>query len=205
MKIIDLNTWNRKQHFNHFNALVDPYFSVIIPFNVTKAYAYSKVNKISFFGKYLHDCMDAINSVENLKYRIENNEVVVYDIINASATIMRENKTFGFSFIEYNENLEVFLNNLEEEKERVEQSTDLYPLKNGLNCIHCSVLPWFEFSGHKEPVSGQKESVPKLAFSKVKKQGEELIMNVAINVNHALVDGYHLGVFSEKFQKNLNK
>lgn len=205
MKTIDLNTWNRKQHFNHFNALADPYFSVIIPFNVTKAYAYSKVNKISFFGKYLHDCMDAINSVENLKYRIENDEVVVYDIINASATIMRENKTFGFSFIEYNENLEVFLNNLEEEKERVEGSSGLYALKNVLNCIHCSVLPWFEFSGHKEPVSGQKESVPKLAFSKVKKQGEELIMNVAINVNHALVDGYHLGVFSEKFQKNLNK
>ena len=32
----------------------------------------------------------------------------------------------------------------------------------------------------------------------------KLIMNVAINVNHALVDGYHVSLFSEKFQEYLN-
>ena len=29
-------------------------------------------------------------------------------------------------------------------------------------------------------------------------------MNVSISVNHALVDGYHVGEFSEKFQQFLN-
>ncbi|MEC3908176.1 CatA-like O-acetyltransferase [Tamlana sp. 2201CG12-4] len=205
MKVIDINTWCRKQHFEHFLGLKDPYFAVTIPFDVSKAYQFSKQNKISFFAKYLHDCMRAINDLENFKYRIVNKSVVEYDVIHASATIMREDKTFGFSFIEYNKALNEFINNLNIEKERINNTKDLYPPKNGLDCIHCSALPWVNFSGQKEPVSGVLESVPKLAFSKAVDNGNELLMNVSINVNHALVDGYHIGLFSEKFQKHLNQ
>lgn len=205
MKELDVNTWNRKEHFEHFSKLKDPYFGITIPFNVTKAYALSKDKKVSFFGTYLHACMQAINGVENLKYRIVDDKVVIFNTINASATIMRENKTFGFSYIDYNENLDLFLSNFQDEKQRINTSSNLFPPKNGLDCIHCSALPWSDFSGHKEPVSGLQESVPKLAFGKMKEVNNEKIMNVAINVNHALVDGYHLSLFSELFQKKLNK
>ena len=204
MKILDINTWNRKRHFDHFNALADPYFGVTIPFNVTKAYKYSKQNNISFFGKYLHDCMKAINSIENFKYRIENDEIVIHDNIHASATLIRSDNTFGFSFINYDDDLMTFLKNIEKEKERIENSEELYPPNNTLDCIYCSALPWFSFTGHEEPVSGIRESVPKFGFAKVEQKEGELLMNVSISVNHALIDGYHLGLFSEAFQKNLN-
>ena len=102
MEKIDLNTWNRKEHFHFFNTFENPYFAVTIPFNVTKAYEFSKKNKLSFFGKYLHDCMKAINAVENFKYRIIEDEVVLYNTIHASATLMRDDNTFGFSFIHFN-------------------------------------------------------------------------------------------------------
>ncbi|MDO6597970.1 CatA-like O-acetyltransferase [Oceanihabitans sp. 2_MG-2023] len=205
MKEINLKTWNREEQFHHFSKMLDPYFGVTIPFDLTKAYQFSKDNGISFFGKYMHACTQAINSIENLKYRIVDEKVVLYDVIHASATIMREDKTFGFSFIEYHENLDVFLKNLESEKTRIESSKALFPKRNGLDCIHCSALPWLHFSGHKEPFFGEKDSVPKIAFSKVKKESNMLSMNVAISVNHALVDGYHVGLFSEKFQYFLNQ
>ncbi len=204
MKKLNIHTWNRKAHFNHFNALEDPYFAVTVPFEVSKAYRYAKQNGISFFGKYLHDCMKAINNVENFKYRIENNEVIVHDVIHASATLMRSDNTFGFSFINFDEDLGVFLNNINKEKERIENGSDLYPPDNTLDCIYCSALPWFSFTGHKEPFSGITDSVPKFGYSKFEQKGEDLIMNVSINVNHALVDGYHVGLFCEAFQKNLN-
>lgn len=205
MKIININTWNRKQLFEHFSQLHDPYFGLTIPFNVTKAYTYSKEKNISFFGKYLHDCMRAINSIENFKFRIEQNKVVQYDTIHASATMMREDKTFGFSFINYNKDLNRFLKSLDAEKERIKNTDLLFPPNNGQDCIHCSALPWVNFSGHKEPVSNEIESVPKLAFGKATKNNDQLIMHVAISVNHALIDGYHVGLFSEKFQNYLNQ
>jgi chloramphenicol O-acetyltransferase type A len=206
VEVINLNTWNRKSHYEHFRGLKDPYFGVTIPFDVTKAYQFAKANDISFFGTYLHDCMKAINEVDELKLRIVDDEVVKYDTINASATLMRSDKTFGFSYIEFDENLDQFLRHLELEKNRIEHSNSLYPLRNDEACIHCSALPWLQFSGHKEPISGVLESVPKLAFSKIEFQEDNhMIMNLSINVNHALVDGYHVGLFSEKFQHYLNK
>ncbi len=205
MKVIDINSWNRKQHYNHFKGLLDPYFAVTLPFNVSKAYQFSKDENVSFFSKYLHDCMKAINAVQPFKLRVINDDVVEYDVIHASATLMREDRTFGFSWINFHNDVNVFMNNLTLEKERIKKSTDLYPPINGLDCIHCSAMPWLHFTGHKEPISTPFDSVPKIAFSKTKKTPDGLIMNVSVSVNHALADGYDVGLFSENFQKFLNK
>jgi len=205
VKKLNIETWNRKAHFNFFNTFVDPYFGVTAKVDVTKAYAYAKATDKSFFSMYLHACMKAVNAVEAFKYRIENeNEVVVHDAIHASATILRPDKTFGFSFIDFHEDYEVFNGNVQSEKERIYNSTALFPPKNTEDCIYCSAMPWIDFSGHKEPFHGKKESVPRLAFSKMIDEGEYKKMNIAITVNHALMDGYHVGQFVEKYQEYLN-
>ncbi|MEM5566050.1 CatA-like O-acetyltransferase [Psychroserpens sp. AS72] len=206
MEVIDINTWKRKQHYDHFKTLKDPYFAVTFPVDVSIAYKKAKAKNVSFFGKYLHDCMKAINDVDELKLRIKDDQVVKFDTINASATLMRSNQTFGFSYIEFDDELDQFLSHLISEKNRIETTGALFPLRNDLMCIHCSAMPWVNFSGHKEPVSGVLDSVPKLAFSKIVKENDgKMMMNVSINVNHALVDGYHIGLFAEKFQHYLNK
>ena len=204
MEIINIETWNRKQHYEHFSAMKDPFFGITVPFEVSKAYQFSKAENISFFGKYLHDCMRAINAVDALKLRIENSNVLKYNVIHASPTIIRLDKTFGFSFVKFHEDLSIFLKNLEIEKNRVWNTNDLYPPTNSLDCIHCSAMPWVSFTGHKEPISGEIDSIPKLAFSKMVTKNEESIMNVSIRANHALVDGYDIGLFVEKFQYYLN-
>tara|TARA_R110001632_G_scaffold10559_6_gene39037 strand:+ start:1638 stop:2261 length:624 start_codon:yes stop_codon:yes gene_type:complete len=205
MKFLDINTWNRKQHFEHFRNFADPYFGVVVDVDVTNAYEYSKQTKTSFFVLYLHACLKAINSVENFRYRIQDDKVVIYDIIHASATISREDKTFGFSFIHYSEDFDIFYRNFQKEKERIMNSTDLFPSINTKDCIYCSALPWYNFSGHKEPVSGFSESVPMLAYGKYLIKEAKLMMPVSLISNHALVDGYHVGEFFKKFQIELNK
>jgi chloramphenicol O-acetyltransferase type A len=204
MKTVDIQSWNRNKLYHHFRGLKDPYFGVTIPFDVTNAYNNSKQNNVSFFVRYLHDCMKAINAVPNFRYRILEGQVVDFEVIHASATIAREDHTYGFSFIEFNENFDIFLNNYNQEKQRILSSDDLYPPVNGQDCIHCSALPWFTFTGHKEPSSGDLQSIPELAFAKFEKRDNRLIMNVSVHVNHALVDGYHVGLFAEEFQFYLN-
>ena len=108
--------------------------------------------------------------------------------------------------INFDSDIDAFINNLEAEKKRVRETADFYPPVNGIDCIHCSALPWINFSSNKEANSGEPDSVPKLAFSKTTRNVEgNLIMNVSIAVHHALVDGYHIGLFSEAFQQNLNQ
>ena len=204
MKKIDLTNWNRRLHYHHFIALNDPFFAVTIPFDVSIAYKNAKDNNYSFFATYLHACMKAVNHTENFKYRIIDNEVFELEVIHASATIAREDHTFGFSYVNFTENFKEFNVNLNNEKQRIQESSELYPPIYGIDCIHCSALPWFSFSSQKEPFSGLQDSIPKIGFSKTYNEGSKILMNVSVSVNHALVDGYHVGQFAEKFQEYLN-
>ncbi len=205
MRTLDIESWNRKEHFHFFSQFDDPYFAVTVDFDVTKALNYAKQEQLSFFALYLYACMKAVNSVESFKYRIHGDKVIVHDTIHASPTILRDDNTFGCSFIHYDEDFNQFNKNFESEKRRVKTTTDLFPEQDTDDCIYCSALTWFNFSGHKEPLFGvKKESVPKLAFGKYVKKDDKLKMPVAIAVNHALVDGYHVGLFVEAYQKALN-
>ncbi|MGB1042455.1 MAG: CatA-like O-acetyltransferase [Tenacibaculum sp.] len=206
MEYLDIENWKRKQHFEHFRTLADPSFGIVANVDITLCYQSSKEKKQSFFTKYLHACMIAINNVEAFKYRIEGDKVAIYKTIHASATIARTDNTFGFSFIDFSQEYEEFHLNFLKEKERITNSTNLFPPKYSLGCIHCSAIPWVSFTSHKEPFSGNKDdSVPQLAFGKIKQENGKMLMPIAVNVNHALVDGYDVGQFFEKFQAQLDK
>ena len=93
MKIIDIETWNRKEHFEFFSKMTSPYFGITTEVDCTKAYINAKENGHSFFAHYLHKSMIAANSVEELRLRIIDRQVVLFERINAGATVGRADGT----------------------------------------------------------------------------------------------------------------
>ena len=81
---INLETWNRREHFSFFLSMEEPFFGITITINCTKAYLKSKEINIPFFDYYLHKTLVAVNKIENFRYRIHENEVYLYDQINRS-------------------------------------------------------------------------------------------------------------------------
>ena len=67
---LNIDTWNRKEHFNHFCQMEEPFFGVTISIDCTNAYLKSKELGISFFTYYLHKTLTAINAIESFRYRI---------------------------------------------------------------------------------------------------------------------------------------
>ena len=49
MKVIDQNTWDRKEIFDLFSAADYPFYSITIPVDVTKVKEVSKNKGISFY------------------------------------------------------------------------------------------------------------------------------------------------------------
>ena len=47
-KIIDIATWNRREHYEHFSAFDDPFFGVTVQVDCTRAYQEAKTKGISF-------------------------------------------------------------------------------------------------------------------------------------------------------------
>src|SRR5688572_3656585 len=105
---IDTATWIRKDHYAFFSQFEEPFFGITASIDCTTAYRYAKNRKLSFFLYYLYQALKAANTIENFRYRIVDKKVVLFDVINASPTIHRADGTFGFSYIDYNEDEELF-------------------------------------------------------------------------------------------------
>lgn len=130
----------------------------------------------------------------------------LFDQINASATINRPDETFGFSYMDYDKNEELFNQNAKEEIARVQQSKGLIPAGSGENVIHFSAVPWFDFTSLSHARSFTfPDSCPKISFGKVTENNGKKLMSVSIHAHHGLMDGFHIGLFAEKFQELMNE
>jgi chloramphenicol O-acetyltransferase type A len=202
---LDISNWNRKEHFNFFKNFDEPYYGVTVKLDCTRAYLRAKAAGVSFYSYYLHKSLVAINAIENMRYRIEEGEVYIYNSIDASATVLREDQTFGFSHIKYAENIDVFNELVINEIERVKQTSGLFTTGPIENIVHFSVLPWVDFSSISQATNFKSgDSCPKISVGKLVDVDGEKQMSFSIHVHHALVDGYHVGLFFEKLQELLN-
>ena len=107
-KILDQSNWNRKEHFDFFKEFDEPFFGIVTEVDCTKAYLISKKQKQSFFAYYLHKSICAINQVEEMRYRLIDEEIIIHNQIHASTTIGREDGTFAFTFVPFNLDFKIF-------------------------------------------------------------------------------------------------
>lgn len=205
--LLDLSNWNRREHFEFFSRFEEPFFGLVATVDCTLALAEAKRLGIPFFLYYLYQVLQAVNQVDALRYRVENEQVYSFDRIHASATIGRPDHTFGFSFIELHNDLEKFVREAQVEINAVQASEGLRlsPSTARLDVIHFSALPWVRFTGltHARSFS-HPDSIPKISVGRTYTEGSAILMPVSVNVHHGLADGYHVGLFLDEFQQRLS-
>lgn len=204
--LIEINEWDRKEQYLFFSQFEEPFFGTTVNIDCTKAYHFVKEKNQSFFLYYLFRAIKAANEIENFRYRIIDNVPYLYEVIHASATINRPNNTFGFSYIDYHSDENIFRNTAKEEIEQVKLSNTLLPAKGGDNVIHFSAVPWLNFTSisHARKFS-ISDSCPKISLGKMTDSDGIKTMNISIHGHHALMDGFHVGLFTEKFQSLMNE
>ena len=201
---INIETWNRKEHFLFFKQMEEPFFGITTTIDCTRGYEEAKKLGVSFFVYYLHKTLVAVHAVENFRYRIDNDEVVLYETICASATVMRADKTFGFSYMEFADNIHEFADIVATEIDRIQHTTGIFTREYPENIIHFSALPWVDFTSISHARSFTwPDSCPKISFGKMTDQNGKKTMALSVHVHHGLVDGYHVGLFFEKLQELL--
>jgi chloramphenicol O-acetyltransferase type A len=205
--LLDLENWSRKEHFLFFKQLEEPFFGITTTIDCTKGYKTAKQLETSFFVYYLHKTIAAVNAIESFRYRIIENDIYIYDTIDVSATIMRDDKTFGFSLIEYSADFEIFAANTFKEIERIKNTPGLFTREfPSENVIHFSAVPWINFTSLSHARSYTfPDSCPKISFGKmIIDQDGKRTMSMSIHVHHGLMDGYHVGQFVDYFQELMN-
>lgn len=126
-KLINLDNWNRKEHFRFFSKFEEPFFDVTVKADCTTAYKKAKGKGVSFFLYYLYRALKAANQVQNFRYRIIENKVYDFITINDLPTINRPDGTFGIAYIDYFEDEKQFYEKAFLEIEYVKNTNSLLP------------------------------------------------------------------------------
>ncbi len=198
---LDLNNWARKEHFDFFHSFEEPYYGVTVTIDCTAAYRFVKARGISFFLYSLYQTLAASQQIEAFRYRIEQDEVFLYDRIDGGSVIDRADGTFGYGLLPYSENLDEFLDAAQHEIARIRSLTGL-TRTTANNIIRYSTLPWIDFSSLSHARAfARPDSCPRITFGKMTEHDGRRTMPLSIHVNHALVDGLQLGQYLECFQR----
>jgi chloramphenicol O-acetyltransferase type A len=203
---LNIDEWVRKDQFYFFNQFEEPFFGVTVNIDCTIAYDITKAINASFFLYYLHKSLTAANKIEPLKYRIDKEDVIVHDTINASPTINRPDGTFGFSYMDYKESFEEFAAAAQKEIEKVQNTAGLIPASSSENVIHYSSVPWINFTSisHARRFSAN-DSIPKISFGKMILENGKRTMPMSVHVHHALMDGYDVAKYIDLLQELMNE
>ena len=93
-KIIDLETYPRRSHFEYFGRMAFPYVGLTANVEVTNLIRFAKEHGGSSFHAVLWAAAKAANSIPELRQRIVDGQIVEFDHCNAGFTVAREDHTF---------------------------------------------------------------------------------------------------------------
>jgi chloramphenicol O-acetyltransferase type A len=132
-------------------------------------------------------------------------KVVEFDRVEASQTILNDDKTFSFCYFPWRDTIEEFVESGKEARERYGALRSFDVETGRLDLIFYSVIPWVSFTSFKHANSGDnRQTVPRMVFGKMFERGETRHMPFSVEGHHCLMDGYHVGQYFEIFQSKLN-
>lgn len=206
-KKLNLENWSRFEQYKFFKKYDNPFFNICSSIDVTELLKQVKRKQLSFSTCLLFASIDTANKVESFKYRLKDDGVVVYDSIYAGSTILNDDKSFSFSYFDYNANFKTFYKNARNHiKDHKSGKIAFDGRNNDLDIIHYSIIPWIKFTSFSHPRNYKtNDSIPKIVFGKYYEKQGRMQLPISIEVHHALMDGYHLGEYISKLQIMLNK
>lgn len=193
MKVINLDSWKRIKHYNFYKDFDFPLFSISLDIDITAIIEYVKAKNIKFFPTFIYVMMKAMNRIDEFKYRIRGDQVVLHDQVTPSYTVLNENELYVFCTTEYEDDFERFTTRVLEDIEESKHSDRLEDIPGRDDLVFISSLPWIRFKNTTHPIDTKHpDSFPRITFGQYFKENDRYLMPFCVFVHHGLCDGLHV-------------
>lgn len=197
-KPIDLETWERREFYLHFIDEVRCSYSATVNVDIT-----------NLRGHKLYPAMiwlltRAVNQMPEFRTALTDEGLGVYDHMHPAYTVFnREKKTFSAIWTEFDPDYGRFLRAYEADAAAYSSSAHYAPKpRRPANSFDISMVPWFSFTAFNINVFGEGTYLlPIFTMGKYFEQNGRRLLPLAIQVHHAVCDGYHVGTFVDLVQE----
>jgi chloramphenicol O-acetyltransferase type A len=184
MQIIDLTTWERTTHF----------------------LAAVKARKLPFYYAMIFAAAHALNQVQDFRYRIRGDSVVLHETVHPSFTDMSVgSELFKMVTVDMQAGIEDFVAVAKQKAENQAEYFVRKDVEGRDDLIYITCIPWVSFTNLSHTISFNKDdSVPRLAWGKYFAENAKVLLPFSVQAHHSFVDGIHMGKFFDGLQMYLD-
>ncbi|MGX8692543.1 MAG: CatA-like O-acetyltransferase [Clostridia bacterium] len=192
--------WERKEIFDFFSRLSDPFYSVCFRLDVTRLYDFCKARGLSFYYALIWLSAKAVNETEAFSYALRDGELVKLPARRPSFTDLKKGtEAFHIVTMACEGTIEDFCRAAKEKSAAQDCFLELSEEKDDL--IFFSCLPWLDLTAlTNERDFDPDDAIPRLAWGKYVERDGRLTLGYSVEVSHRFIDGLHLGRFAGRLQ-----
>lgn len=201
---IDIEKWERHEYFQHYFQNVPCTYSMSIKLDITKIIK----AKYKLYPVMLYYLTRLVNRHQEFRMDYNEKQEVGFfsDMIPSYTVFHKESETFSILWTLFTDNLDDFCANYEKDLEQFGNNHSLSgkPDMPG-NCFSVSMIPWTAFEGFQLNLQeGYQYLRPIFTMGKYYEDDGRIILPLAVQVHHAVCDGYHLCRFLNELQEMIN-
>ncbi|AGN88100.1 type A chloramphenicol O-acetyltransferase [Enterobacter sp. R4-368] len=192
---VDLSRWARKEHFEAFQTFAQCTFSQTVQLDITALLKHIKAVGWKIYPTLIFLIAKIVNKHTEFRMAIKDNELVIWNDIHPCYTIFHdETETFSSLWSHYDGNIHHFLDIYSEDVARYGNNLSYLPKEESReNVFFVSANPWVSFTGFNINIANmQNFFAPMFTIGKYYQQGEKVLLPLAVQVHHAVCDGFHV-------------
>jgi len=207
MKTIKFSNLHRQKHFDFFNQMNHPHFSITVEVEVDIFINFLKDATVKFTPAMVYAIAKAANSIKEFKWRIRDNQVIEHEWVHPSYTVNSDvSSVFSFCTVNFQPNLNSFVKDALQIETAMQQNPSFEDEPGRDDYLFLSSIPWFHFTAIQHAMQFHPcDSVPRFTFGKYTQKHNKLMMPLSIQAHHALVNGKEVAAFLELLQGYLNE
>lgn len=201
---IDRDTWARKEYFEHYFSNVPCTYSMTVKLDITKI----RERQIKLYPAMLYYLTTIVNRHSEFRTSFnENDELGIYsEMIPCYTVFHKHTETFSNLWTVYTSNIEEFLAEYENDILQYGNQKGMMAKPNvPSNNFSVSMIPWATFEGFNLNLQkGYDYLKPIFAMGRYYQKAGRTLIPLAIQVHHAVCDGFHVCRFIDELQELIN-
>lgn len=176
--------------------------------DITKLMEFRRTHQYKLYPVLLYVLSQAVNTYEEFRTAFDSEgQLGFWSEMHPSYTIFhKESETLSSMWTSWSNNLEEFINNFNTDMQTFSNREGIMAKPHApANVFPVSILPWTSFTGFNLNIqSDGKYLLPIFTFSKCFSQDNKLLIPLALQVHHAVCDGFHASRFVNTLQDYCN-
>ncbi|MGW5882909.1 type A chloramphenicol O-acetyltransferase [Streptomyces koyangensis] len=201
---IDLDTWPRRQHFDHYRRRVPCTYAMTVEVDVTTFAAALRRSPRKSYLAQVWALATVVNRHEEFRMCLtDSGDPAVWPVVHPAFTVFNpERETFACVWAPYDPDFGTFHDTAAPLLAEHSRATDFFPQGDPPpNTFDVSSLPWASFTGFTLNIrDGWDHLAPIFTLGRYTEREGRLLLPLSVQIHHAAADGFHTARLTNDLQ-----